>query len=57
MDILIFLEIKEKLEHDLKRIADLKRLLDDELDQVHADVSDALELFKKSKSEIKEDNS
>jgi len=57
MGILIFLEIKEKLEHDLKRIADLKRLLDDELDQVHADVSDALELFKKSKSEIKEDNS
>ena len=57
MDILIFLEIKEKLEHDLKRIADLKRLLDDELDQVHADVSDALEFFKKSKSEIKEDNS
>ena len=54
---MIFLEIKEKLEHDLKRIADLKRLLDDELDQVHADVSDALELFKKSKSEIKEDNS
>lgn len=43
MDLLELLKIKRRLENDLKRIADLKHLLDDELDQVHSDITEATE--------------
>jgi len=47
MDLLIFIRIKTRLEHELKRVADLKRLLDDEFDQIHSEVSDVIEIIQK----------
>lgn len=46
MDILTLVKIKNDLEHSLKRITDLKRLLDDELDQVHLETAEIIELLK-----------
>jgi len=56
VDILTFIRIKTRLEHELKRVADLKRLLDDEFDQIHSEVSEIVSIIQ-NELELHKNNS